>query len=199
MLLFLLFVLKNLRFTQNASVYNVLFCCFEQNKCDMTSYEGALTLFHSIKVTSASRSASARRRDHVRTAWQVNVRWRWRFEVGRSYHHDDRLDGVGPAVPRVPHHAVVRHGFERPVVVVTVQVTCVTPVRGKSQNSQLTRSANSSCFNRTLLQLKGQSTERLHVYPDSSAAETKSFMIEAPKTSREKLSSMNPAGFNFKG
>lgn len=135
------------------------FCCFEQNKCDMTSYEGALTLFHSIKVTSASRSASGRCRDHVRTAWQVNVRWRRRFEVGRSYHHDDRLDGVGPAVPRVPHHAVVRHGFERPVVVVTVQVTCVTPVRGKSQNSQLTRSSNSSCFNRTLLQLKGQSTQ----------------------------------------
>lgn len=105
-------------------------------------------------------------------------------------------------MPRVPHHAVVRHGFERPVVVVTVQVTCVTPVRGKSQNSQLTRSANISCFNSALLHLKGQSTQnQVHVYPDSSAAETKSFtlMIEAPKTNRENLSSMNPAGFHFKG
>lgn len=55
------------------------------------------------------------------------------LEVISSHHHDNRFNGVPPAMPGVPHHTIVCHGLVWPIIVMTVQIARVTPVRGKKR------------------------------------------------------------------
>lgn len=60
---------------------------------------------------------------------QVCKNWRRMLKVSSSYHHDHRFNRVPPTMPSVPHHPVISHGLVRPIIVVTIQVARVTPVR----------------------------------------------------------------------
>lgn len=53
------------------------------------------------------------------------------LEVVSSHHHDNRFNGVPPAVPGVPHHTIICHGLVWSLIVMTIQIARVTPVREK--------------------------------------------------------------------